>query len=301
MDGPSILVCGATGALGSAIARTLDGRGVPFRALVRPASDAAALEGRGAEIARGDLRDPASLTRALDGIRVVVSTANAIGRMLGGAHDISIRDVDDRGYANLIGAAEAAGVEKFVYVSMLGELARAHTPFTDAKLATERRLGDSAIREIIVRPDMFQEVWLGPAGGLDLAAGRATIYGKGRTRHRHVAIDDVAEAVVRLALAAEPPREVGLAGPDALSTEEAVEAFERVLGRPLRIRHVPRVAMRLGRTVLRPLKPELASVMGMALMSDLAGTSIGDEGFRSLGIEPRGARAFIDGYGRTPA
>ncbi len=294
MDRPTILLCGATGALGGAIARSLHARDVPYRALVRPGSDASTLDGLGAEIVRGDLRDPASLAQALEGIRTVISTVNAIGRLLGGARDISIRDVDDRGNANLIAAVESAGVERFVYVSMLGDFARAHTPFTDAKLATERRLRSSSVREVIVRPDMFQEVWLGPAGGFDLAAGKVRIYGKGRARHRHVAIDDVAEAVVRLALADDPPREVELAGPDALSADEAVEAFSRALGRPLKAQHVPRVAMRIGRTVMRPVKPELASIMGMALAGDLEETTIGDEVFRSLGIEARGARAYID-------
>ena len=116
-----------------------------------------------------------------------------------------------------------------------------------------------------------------------------------------MAIGDVAEAVVRLALADDPPREVGLAGPDALSAEEAAEAFSRALGRPLRTRHVPRVAMRVGRTLLRPVKPEVASVMGMALAGDLEDTSIADEGFRSLGIEARGARAYIDTHAASGA
>jgi uncharacterized protein YbjT (DUF2867 family) len=294
MEEPTILLCGATGALGGAIARSLHVRGAAFRALVRSGSDATSLEALGAEIARGDLRDPGSLKQALEGIRTVVSTVNAIGRLLGGAQDISIRDVDERGYVNLIAAAESAGVDRFVYVSMLGDFARARTPFTDAKLATERRLIASPVREVIVRPDMFQEVWLGPAGGFDLAAGRARIYGKGRAPHRHVAIGDVAEAVARLTLADDPPRAVGLAGPDALSADDAVAAFSRALGRPFEARHVPRIAMRIGRTLMRPVKPEVASIMGMALAGDLEATTIGDEGFRSLGIEARGARAYID-------
>ena len=299
MDHPTILLCGATGALGGAIARRFHARGVPFRALVRPATDPGQLPDLGADVVRGDIRDPASLAAAVTGVGTVVSTVNAIGRLLGGAHDISIRDVDDRGYANLIAAAEAAGVERFVYVSMLGDHAAAHTPFTDAKAATERRLRASAIREVIVRPDAFQEVWLGPAGGFDLAAGTVRIYGKGTALRRHVAIDDVAEAVVRLTLADDPPRTADLAGPEAMSAVEAVDAFQRRLSRPLRTTHVPRVAMRVGKTLMRPVKPEVASIMGMALASDLADTPIGDEGFRSLGIDPRPSSAWIEAAATT--
>ena len=301
MDRPTILLCGGTGALGGSVARHLHARGVPFRALVRPASDAAALEALGAEVVRGDLREPSSLKPALDGIRVVVTTANAIGRILRGATDVTIRDVDGRGNANLIAAADAAEVERFVFVSMLGDFGRAHTPFTDAKLATEGRLRASPIHEVIVRPDMFQEVWLGAAGGIDLAGGKARIYGRGRSRHRHVAISDVADAVVRLALADDPPRALDLAGPDQLSAEEAVAAFSDALGRPLKVSHVPRLMMRVGRTVLRPVKPAMASVMGMALAGDLEDTVAGVEGFSSLGIGPRGSRAYIAEVARRGA
>jgi uncharacterized protein YbjT (DUF2867 family) len=266
---------------------------VPFRALVRPATDAGALEGLASEIVRADFRDPASLPPALAGIVTVVSTVNAIGRLLAGAHDISIRDVDDRGNANLIAAAETAGVERFVYVSMLGDHAGAHTPFTDAKAATERRLRESPLREVVIRPDAFQEVWLGPAGGFDVAAGTVRIYGKGLARRRHVAIDDVAEAVVLLALADDPPRSIDLAGPEPMSASEAATAYEHALGRPLKVSHVPRIVMRVGRTLMRPIKPEVASIMGMALASDLAATQVDDEGFRGLGVEPRAASTFI--------
>ena len=255
MDRPTLLLCGGTGALGGAIASHLHARGVPFRALVRPATDAGALEGLASEIIRADFRDPASLPPALAGIVTVVSTVNAIGRLLGGARDISIRDVDDRGNANLIAAAETAGVERFVYVSMLGDHAGAHTPFTDAKAATERRLRESSLREVVIRPDAFQETWLGPAGGFDVAAGTVRIYGKGLARRRHVAIDDVAEAVVRLALADDPPRSIDLAGPEPMSASEAAAAYEHALGRPLKVSHVPRIVMRVGGPCCVPSSP----------------------------------------------
>lgn len=293
MSGTRILLCGGTGALGGAIARRLHDREAPFRALVRPGTDPGALAAHASEIARGDVRDPVSLTAALEGIATVVSTVNAIGRLLRGARDISIRDVDDRGNANLIAAAEAAEVERFVFVSMLGNHGVIHTPFTDAKLVTERRLRASRLREVIIRPDAFQEVWLGRAGGFDLAGGSVRIQGRGATRHRHVAVEDVAEAVVRLTLADDPPRVVDLAGPEAMSANEAAEAFGRALGQPLRTSHVPRLALRVGRVVMGPFKPEVASIMGMALSGDLAETSADDQGFRRLGIEPRPSSTWI--------
>lgn len=288
-----ILLCGGTGELGGEIARRLVAAGVPFRALVRTGSDASGLEALGAEICRGDVRDRASLDPALQGVTTVISTVNTMARLLAGAKDLSIRDVDDRGNATLIAAAEAAGAERFVFASMLGDVAHAHTPFTDAKAATEQRLRESGMREVIVRADAFQEVWFSPLVGWDWQHAKLTIYGKGTARHAYVAIGDVAEAIVRLALAADPPRSIDIAGPEAISLEEAVAAFETATGTPMHVSHIPRIAMRVGRVVTGRVKPALASVMGMSLESDLMDSTARDDGLRGLGIVARPVRQYI--------
>ncbi len=73
-DGP-VLVVGGTGMLGGQVVTALLSRGKRVRALVRPASDAAALMRAGVEIARGDMMEPASLLRAMDGVDAVITTA----------------------------------------------------------------------------------------------------------------------------------------------------------------------------------------------------------------------------------
>ena len=70
---------------------------------------------------RGDLRDPSSLGPALAGIDTVVTTANAIGRILAGPTELTIADVDGQGTQNLIRAAEKTGVGRFVFVSAAGD------------------------------------------------------------------------------------------------------------------------------------------------------------------------------------
>ena len=67
MADQTILLCGGTGMLGGEVARRLAARGIRPRALVRPATDASALERLGATIVRGDLRDRASLDRRSPG------------------------------------------------------------------------------------------------------------------------------------------------------------------------------------------------------------------------------------------
>src|SRR3979409_800512 len=69
------LVTGATGFLGSHVARQLAGRGEQVRVLVRPASDTRAMDGLEAERFIGDLRDTASLERAMAGVTRVFHVA----------------------------------------------------------------------------------------------------------------------------------------------------------------------------------------------------------------------------------
>jgi hypothetical protein len=57
-------------------------------------------------------------------------------------------------------------------------------------------------------------------------------------------------------------------------------------------RHVPRAALAAGSRILRPLKPELATLMGLGLMMD-HGADWDDQPLRALGLEPRPAGEYI--------
>jgi uncharacterized protein YbjT (DUF2867 family) len=288
-----ILLCGGTGLLGSHIATHLAELGIETRALVRPQTDATTLEALGMEIARGDLRDRDSLRRALTGIDTVISTATSIGRTLSGESGLTIRDVDVEGYASLIAEAESAGVKRFIYLSGGGAGREAGTPLSNAKLATERRLAESPMRTVTVCPDAFEEVWLSPAAQFDWSAGSVTIFGRGRSRVAYVAVDDVARAVVKLARHPDPPAVVSLGGPEMITPEEAVRAFASAAGRPISVRHIPRPVLSVASLVLRRIKPATASIIGMALASDSADSTLGPEMFEELGIEPSRVSEYI--------
>lgn len=290
-----IVVCGATGQLGGRIARLLAGRGEQVRALVRPTTDPGPLASDGVEVVRADLREQSTLPQAVAGADTVVTTANAIGRLLAGPTDVTIQSVDDQGNLNLIRAADGAGVRRFVFVSVAGVEGMAQlAPFGAAKWAAEQALRATSMQVVVVRPDMFQEVWLAPPTGIDPAAGKALIYGRGELRHRYVAMDDVAALCAHVALADDPPAVVEFGGPEALSRTDVVAAFESATGRTLKVRHVPRVALQVGHRALARVKPEIASVMGMALYSDTHAATWDDKPLREAGIDPRPATAFIE-------
>jgi len=115
------LVTGATGFLGSHVARALAGRGENVRVLVRPSSDLRALEGLEAERCAGDLRDRASLDRALEGVQRVFHVA--ADYRLWARDPREIHESNVTGTQNLLDAARRAGVEKFVYTSTVATIA----------------------------------------------------------------------------------------------------------------------------------------------------------------------------------
>src|SRR5579859_1182210 len=130
------LVTGASGFLGSHVARQLVARGESVRVLLRASSNNRAIADLPLEYVTGDLRDSASLTRALDGVTRVFHVA--ADYRLWARRKRDIYDSNVGGTKNLLDAARRAGVSQFIYTSTVATIAvdRPQHPdeFTDAKL-----------------------------------------------------------------------------------------------------------------------------------------------------------------------
>src|ERR1700747_971694 len=130
------LVTGASGFLGSHVARQLVARGDDIRVLLRPSSHNRAIGDLSLEYVTGDLRDPNSLDRAVRGIQRVFHVAADYRFWAKRSRDIY--DCNVEGTKNLLAAAKRAGVEQFIYTSTVATIAvdRPQFPneFTDSKL-----------------------------------------------------------------------------------------------------------------------------------------------------------------------
>jgi dihydroflavonol-4-reductase len=130
------LVTGAAGFLGSHVARQLVARGEEVRVLMRPSSTNRAIADLSLEYVTGDLRDPASLDRAMSGVKRVFHVA--ADYRLWARRSQDIYDSNVGGTKNLLVAAKRAGVEQLIYTSTVATIAvdRPELPneFTDAKL-----------------------------------------------------------------------------------------------------------------------------------------------------------------------
>jgi len=130
------LVTGAAGFLGSHVTRQLVARGDEVRVLLRASSTNRAIADLPLEYVTGDLRDPASLERAMKGVKRVFHVA--ADYRLWAKRKQDIYDSNVGGTKNLLDAAKRAGVEQLIYTSTVATIAvdRPQHPneFTDAKL-----------------------------------------------------------------------------------------------------------------------------------------------------------------------
>ena len=132
------LVTGATGFLGSHVARQLLARKESVRVLLRPTSQNRAIADLPLEYATGDLRDPASLDRAMNGVRRVFHVA--ADYRLWARRPKEIYESNVTGTKNVLEAAKRAGVEQFIYTSTVATVAVDRPQLPNE--ATESQLGE---------------------------------------------------------------------------------------------------------------------------------------------------------------
>jgi 2-alkyl-3-oxoalkanoate reductase len=111
------LVTGATGFVGGHIAEAMTKKGWQVVTIARSTSDTKLLDTLGVEIVRGDLTDPASIDKAMTGVKAVVNCAAKVGDW-GPVEEY--RKVNVESVALLLEAARRHPLERFVHISSLG-------------------------------------------------------------------------------------------------------------------------------------------------------------------------------------
>lgn len=145
---PSILITGATGSVGTELAKTLAARGIPFRALVRSFENAATLAYLGAELAIGDLSHPQSIRNAMQGIERAFLLTNSSEQ----AEQLQI---------NFVNAATETGVQHIVKLSQFA--ADIHSPvrFLRYHAVVEQKIKAAGIDYTFLRPNLYMQGFLG--------------------------------------------------------------------------------------------------------------------------------------------
>jgi dihydroflavonol-4-reductase len=129
-------VTGATGFLGSHVARALAAQGAQLRLLVRPTSDLRNIEDLNGERVQGDLRDPASIERALAGCEAVFHVAADYRLWVRDPEQMYRSNVE--GTRSLLEAARKQGVRRVVYTSSVATMGFASNGQSNGQVADEQ-------------------------------------------------------------------------------------------------------------------------------------------------------------------
>jgi nucleoside-diphosphate-sugar epimerase len=278
-----VLITGGTGFIGSRLALRCLVEGHLVRVLGQENTPAEVenrrlVEEQGAEVVLGSVTDPEVVRGAVEDVATIFHLAAA-------QHEVDLPDehfwaVNVRGTEDLLAAAAEAGVGRFVHGSTIGvygeaegtldesSICRPDNIYGRTKLAGEERALSAKERMgvVVVRiPEVY-----GPGDRRllklfrSIDRGAFIIIGSGENLHHPIFVDDLVDGLLAAARSPEAPGRVFLlAGPDAVTTREMVEAVASAVGKPPPRRRAPlapvaALAVAL-ETALRPLgiKPPL--------------------------------------------
>ena len=251
-----MLITGAAGLVGQAACAELARRGWKIRALVRdPAKAAARLAHLQVEFYVGDIRDPASLDRAMEGAGTVVHLAAIAIERKGESYSTTNTDAT----RNLLEAAARAGAKRFVHMSQNGASSSSPHEFLRSKGIAQDLVMSSALEWTVISPSVI----FGPADEFVNVLARLALLsplvfplpGGGKARFQPIAVNDVANAIAAvLEKRSSVHQSYAIGGPEPLSLREMSE-------RILAAMQMRRALVPVPVSVLRPLVAVLQRVL----------------------------------------
>lgn len=231
-----VLVVGATGFLGGQVVDALLARGKTVRALVRPASDATALQAKGVQVVRGDMLDPPSLEAAMTGADAAISSAVGYTRRRTG----STVDTDTAGNRNLADAARATDLRRFVFTGILASDQAPEVPHFLDKTRAENYLAELGVPHISVRPGAYLDQVMAMTPGHGPASGRIYSFGSPDVPMTWVLSVDVAAALAAAVDAdADNAEHIDLGWDRPVTLRQVADLSAAQLGTPVKVRHIP--------------------------------------------------------------
>jgi uncharacterized protein YbjT (DUF2867 family) len=230
-----VLVVGATGYLGGKVVKGLLAHGKTVRALVRPSTDASALENLGVEIVRGDMMHKTSLISALQNVDTLITTANGYSQRKKG----DTIATDDLGNRNLVDAAMTTKLPLFIFTGILTAEKARSVPHFYQKALTEEYIEKSHVPFISLRPGGFLDTLLG-FSLKDIRNGKFRAMADVRAMASTILSDDVAHFLVESVdnpAAIGKRIDIGMDKPTNLI--EIIEMLSKTIHKPIQLQETP--------------------------------------------------------------
>jgi nucleoside-diphosphate-sugar epimerase len=249
--GKCVLVTGATGFIGGAVARRLLAEGASVRALARSPDRALGLARAGVDVVVGDVTDAAALRRAVAGCEWVFHFAGVVNdaRPLAYYQQLNVAAT-----GALAEAALDSGCTRFVHASSIrvygldaGPGTSERSPYRTSSdpYSDTKRLGEALVRRlaaerglpaVIVQPSMAygpeDQTWtLGPLQRI--RKGQMVLPDGGRARMHMIFIDDLVDGILAAARRGRASEAYILAGPEVVTWREYCGCLARIAGRKM--------------------------------------------------------------------
>ncbi len=211
------------------------------------------------------MQDRSAIEQAVDGASVVISAIQGFS----GTGDSNPRTVDLQGNSALIQAAQQAGVERFILVSVHGAAPDHPIELFRMKYAAEQALQASGLSWTIIRPTAYMETWAKLIGEPLVNTGKTRIFGRGENPINFVSASDVAQFVAWAAQETSMQGErVEVGGPQNLTMRQVAQIIMSATKVSGKVTAVPLPMMRLMAVLMRPLNATLARQIQAGIVMD---------------------------------
>jgi NADH dehydrogenase len=299
-----VLVTGGTGFVGRSTVRWLVGMGHEVRCLVRATSTLDPLAGRSVEYWRGDVTQPATLPPALEGMDAVVHLVAIIRERP--AQGVTFERVNAQGTRDLVEAARAAGIRRFVHISAIGVRPDPAYPYWNTKWEGEQAVRDSGLPWTVFRPSLIvgeggeflgrlADLVRKPPAGLFAGPPVVPVLGDGRTRFQPIWVEDAARCIaIAVGDQSDDDRLHTIGGPEVWTYEEILDLVMETVGKRRWKLHVP-LALAMPNVKLTEMllsdPPATSGQVAMLAYDNIAENT--DVIEREFGFRPKGLREII--------
>jgi len=228
-----VFVTGGTGFVGKAVIHALQAHGFTVRCLVRPGSEADLKGFEGIERVPGDVLTPKGLEASMEGCDALIHLVGIIRERPG--RGVTFERLHSVATANMVKAAEAAEVPRFIHMSTLGTRPDARSRYHQTKWEAEETVRASGLQWTVFRPSIIYGVGDGFVSVLARMIKwlpAAPVIGDGKSRLQPVPVGQVAEGFARALAHPESKNHVYEAGgPRSYAFTEILDLIGAALGK----------------------------------------------------------------------
>jgi NADH dehydrogenase len=237
-----IFVTGATGFVGRAVIAALRGHGYAVRCLVRRGSELDLKGLEAIERVEGNILAPETLEPDMEGCDTVIHLVGIIREQP--ATLSTFERIHTQGTINVLDAAAATGIRRYVHMSALGARPGARARYHRSKWAAEEAVRASPIPWTIFRPSIIYgagDAFVNMLAAMVRRYPVVPVIGGGQHRLQPVSVEQVAEGFARaVELEASVKQTYEVGGPDAVTMVRLLDLIGKTLGRSrVRKMHVP--------------------------------------------------------------